>query len=47
MRYKAEQIVIIKKCIKIFGFDPRFLRARDRLAVLSHLGINLFLSDFE
>jgi len=47
MRYKAEQIVIFKKCIKTCGFDPRFLRARDRLAVLSHLGINLFLSDFD
>ena len=47
MRYKAEQIVIIKKCRTISGFDPRNLSVWNRLTVLSHLGINLFLSDFD
>ena len=47
MRYKAEQLVIIKKCRTICGFDPRNLSVWNRLTVLSHLGINLFLSDFD
>ena len=47
MRYKAEQLVIIKKCRKNCGFYPRNLSVWDRLTVLSHLGINLFLSDFD
>ena len=45
MRYKAEQIVIIRKCIKTCGFDPRSLGVRDRLLVLTNLGVNLFVSD--
>lgn len=47
MKYKAEQIVIINKCVRSCGFDPRKLSARDKLLVISNLGINLFLSDFE
>lgn len=45
MRYKAKQIVIIRKCIKTCGLDPRSLGVRDRLAVFTHLGVNLFVSD--
>jgi len=45
MRYKAKQIVIIRKCIKTCGFDPRSLGVRDRLSVFTHLGVNLFVSD--
>jgi len=47
MKYKAEQIVIINKCVRSCGFDPRKLSARDKFLVISNLGINLFLSDFE